>query len=74
MCKRDEVSAEVVAELGPGDYFGEIALLYGGERTADVIARTEMSVLRLTRDEYQLFLSRLDNVRDDLQRTAARRA
>jgi len=39
---------EHVADLGPGDFFGEIGLLEKDLRTASVQARTEMRLVTLT--------------------------
>lgn len=63
-----------IATLGPGYYFGEIALLNGGERTADVVAKTSMSLLRLSKEAYTRFLARLDEVQGRIAETAAARS
>jgi CRP/FNR family cyclic AMP-dependent transcriptional regulator len=44
-----EVSADgtVIASLGPGDHFGEIAVMEGSRRTASVTAATELRVLAI---------------------------
>jgi CRP/FNR family transcriptional regulator, cyclic AMP receptor protein len=42
------VDGDPVATLGPGDYFGEIALLTGSDRTATVTAQTDMLCYGLT--------------------------
>jgi len=43
--------------LGSGDFFGEIALLSRGRRTADVIAISYCSLLALTADEFDRLLA-----------------
>jgi CRP/FNR family transcriptional regulator, cyclic AMP receptor protein len=39
---RVEIGGQTVATIGPGEFFGEIALLDGGPRTATVVAETDV--------------------------------
>jgi CRP/FNR family cyclic AMP-dependent transcriptional regulator len=41
-----------LAHLGPGSFFGELALLDGGPRTATVVAQTDMRLLVFSRREF----------------------
>ena len=41
-----------LAHLGPGSFFGELALLDGGVRTATVVAETDMCLLVFSRREF----------------------
>ena len=43
---RVEISGRTISTLGPGDFFGEIAMLDGGPCTATVIAETATWLLR----------------------------
>ncbi|MGH3049683.1 MAG: cyclic nucleotide-binding domain-containing protein [Gaiellaceae bacterium] len=43
-----QVGGESRGSLGPGDYFGEIALLTGSERTATIIARSDLLCYGMT--------------------------
>jgi CRP/FNR family cyclic AMP-dependent transcriptional regulator len=55
----DEGTAEVtragehVANLGPGDFFGEMALLEDEHRTATVTAATPMDLMVMTRQSFR---------------------
>lgn len=42
-------AGEVVGSLGPGDVFGEMGMLSGGKRTADVIATSPMRLITLSK-------------------------
>ncbi len=40
---------EVIGSLGPGDVFGEMGMLSGGKRTADVVATSSMRLITLSK-------------------------
>jgi CRP/FNR family transcriptional regulator, cyclic AMP receptor protein len=44
---------EVVASLGPGDVFGEMGMLTGAKRTADVVATSPMRLITLSKWDLQ---------------------
>ena len=50
---RVTVRDEERGRLGPGDYFGEIALIAGTERTATVTAESDLVCLALTSWEFR---------------------
>ena len=45
------IDGAVVRTLGPGDMFGEIAVLSGGRRTATLIAATDMTLITVLNRE-----------------------
>jgi CRP-like cAMP-binding protein len=63
-----------VATLGPGEYFGEISLVTGGERIADVVALTPMSLVRLSSQGYAHFIAHSSAMQQQIATTAATRA
>lgn len=62
-----------VATLGPGDHFGEVALLRDVPRTATVRATEEGVVLTLSRDEFLAAVVRDLGLSRQLERLAAER-
>jgi CRP/FNR family cyclic AMP-dependent transcriptional regulator len=55
-CPDDSGQEMALAELGPGQFFGELALLDGGRRTATARAVGEATLLSLDRASFQQFL------------------
>jgi CRP-like cAMP-binding protein len=45
-----------IARLGPGEFFGEIALLDGGPRSATVVAEGDVRAIRLMRGAFHKLL------------------
>lgn len=62
-----------IATLGPGDAFGELALLDHGPRTATVVADTDLEVLVLNAGEFAGLLDEVPAVARKLLRTLATR-
>jgi CPA1 family monovalent cation:H+ antiporter len=60
--------------LGRGDFFGELALLEGGRRTADVVALSYCQLLVLKADDFHRFLRANPAVRAQIDRVAEARA
>jgi CPA1 family monovalent cation:H+ antiporter len=53
---RVERDGTAIASLGPGELFGELSLLTGARRMADVTAETDMVVAALSRQEFATLL------------------
>jgi CRP/FNR family transcriptional regulator, cyclic AMP receptor protein len=53
---RVSVRGDERGRLGPGDYFGEIALIAETERTATIIAETELRCLGMTFWDFRPFV------------------
>jgi CRP-like cAMP-binding protein len=67
------VHGEAEAEFGPGDFFGEVATLDGGPRTATVIATTDMDVLVLSGFEFEMLVKSSPDVAHRVLKAMAHR-
>ena len=67
-------SGRPIARLGPGDFFGEMALLDGGPRTATVVADSRVRLIKLPRASFRRLLISEPTVAVGILETMARRA
>jgi CRP-like cAMP-binding protein len=65
---------ERLAELGPGDFFGEIALVRRGQRTADVVATSQMRLVVLTASDFRAMRRELPRVARQIEVALEKRA
>jgi CRP/FNR family transcriptional regulator, cyclic AMP receptor protein len=65
---------EASQALGPGDTFGEIALLLTGQRTASIVARTPMRLLSLSGQDFERIRTRVPELERSLRRLGLERA
>jgi CRP-like cAMP-binding protein len=64
---------QLMALLGPGEMFGEMALLTGEERSASVVARSPMELYELDKADFDGMLSHAPHLASGLSRILARR-
>jgi CRP/FNR family cyclic AMP-dependent transcriptional regulator len=68
-----EHEGKVIAELGPGDYFGELALLEHQRRQATVIAITPLRVVVMFQREFEAMDIEMPEVTERIRATMAER-
>jgi CRP-like cAMP-binding protein len=62
-----------ISTLGPADFFGEISLLDGGPRTADVVAATPVSAIRVFKRAFDRMVAQEPGVAERILAVVARR-
>ena len=68
--RRDD---EVLARLGPGDFFGETALIERGVRNATVTAVAPSTLMVMTPPEFRAMANAMPSVADQLHRAVEER-
>ena len=66
-------SSEKVANLGAGDFFGEMGMMTGEPRRATVIAETDVLCYRVDKDSFKGIITRRPEIAEDISHVLARR-
>jgi CRP-like cAMP-binding protein len=64
---------EHIADLGPGDFFGEMALLGDTVRNADVITRSPMTAMVMTDTAFRSLARQMPEVAEEIRAACRRR-
>ena len=67
------IDGKIVRTLGPGEYFGEIALIDSGPRSATIVASTDLRCQGITAWEFRPFIEEHPEVAWALLETLASR-
>jgi CRP/FNR family cyclic AMP-dependent transcriptional regulator len=70
---RVEVGGKKIAELGPGDFIGELSLIDGKPRTATVIAQTPMTLMVVRRRDFKFLRDSVPGLQEKLILTLCER-
>ncbi|MEM9154432.1 MAG: cyclic nucleotide-binding domain-containing protein [Cyanobacteria bacterium P01_F01_bin.33] len=66
-------NGKAISKLGPGEVFGEMALLTGERRSAGVVARSPLELYRLNREHFDDLMTRSPHLARALSRVLAKR-
>jgi CRP-like cAMP-binding protein len=66
-------NGQVIGTLGPGDFFGERAMLESGRRMADVVATTPMTVAAMFGTDFRQMQDQYPEMAEHIQAVAERR-
>jgi CRP/FNR family cyclic AMP-dependent transcriptional regulator len=64
---------EHIADLGPGDFFGEMALLGDTTRNADVVASSAMTAMVMTDSAFRSLARKMPEVAEEIREACKRR-
>jgi CRP-like cAMP-binding protein len=70
----EQNTEQILATLGPGEVFGEMALLESAPRNASVRCREAMTVLSIPKREFGLLAASVPGLRASFEEVTARRA